>query len=120
MKFRTVNTLRKQLRTRDKVSIQMAFPRIEDYKDALFEFWELTTLLIVILSCRTQSDLKSQSSKIYTKTFASHLQTRRPLSTGIFSAIKTVTLQPGFEPITSCLAGRRTTNCDTVTSLSFQ
>ena len=32
---------------------------------------------------------------------------------------KNVTLQPGFDPMTSCLAGRRTTNCATVTSLSF-
>ena len=45
--------------------------------------------------------------------------TRRPLSTGMFSAIKNVTL----EPMTSCLAGRRATrsatNCAMVTSLSF-
>ena len=47
------------------------------------------------------------------------VETRRPLSTGIFSAIKNVTIQPGFEPMTSCLAGRRTTNCATVTILSF-
>ena len=44
--------------------------------------------------------------------------TRRPLSTRIFSAIKNLTLQHGFEPIISCLAGRRTNNCATVTSLS--
>ena len=31
---------------------------------------------------------------------------------------KKLTLQPGFDPTTSCLSGRRTTNCATVTSLS--
>ena len=39
-----------------------------------------------------------------------HNVTRRPLSTGIFSA-RNVTLQPGFEPKTWCLAGTRTINC---------
>ena len=41
---------------------------------------------------------------------------RRPLSTGIISA-KNVTHQHGFEPTTSCLQGRRTTICATVTSV---
>ena len=41
-------------------------------------------------------------------------RTRHPLSTGIFSA-KNVTHQSGFEPTTSCLPGRRTTNCAMVT-----
>ena len=40
-------------------------------------------------------------------------QTKRALSTAIFSA-KTSTLQHGFEPITWCLPGRRTTNWVTV------
>ena len=40
------------------------------------------------------------------------IETRRPLSTGKFSA-KNVTHQHGSEPTSSCLPGRRTTNCVT-------
>ena len=46
-----------------------------------------------------------------------HSCTRRPLSTGIFSA-KNVTYQHGFEPTTSGLPGRRTANCAMVTRIS--
>ena len=45
------------------------------------------------------------------------IKTRRPLSTGVFSAEK-LTLQHGFEPTTSRLPGRRTTNCAMVTRIS--
>ena len=44
-------------------------------------------------------------------------RTRRPLSTGRFSAIN-ITHQQGLEPTTSCLTGRRTTNCAAVTKIS--
>ena len=40
-------------------------------------------------------------------------KTRRPLSTDI-CRYKKVTLEPGFEPMTPSLAGRRTTNCATM------
>ena len=46
-----------------------------------------------------------------------HERTRRPLSNEIFSA-KNVTHQQRFEPTTSCLPGRRTTNCAMVTRIS--
>ena len=36
--------------------------------------------------------------------------TRHPLNTGVFSAER-ITHQPGFEPTTSCVPGRHTTNC---------
>ena len=39
-----------------------------------------------------------------TQSITANSTTRRPLSTGIFSA-KNVTHQPGFEPTTSCLPG---------------
>ena len=42
--------------------------------------------------------------------------TRRLLRKGIFSA-KNVAHQHGFEPTTSCLPGRRSTNCAKVTNL---
>ena len=75
-----------------------------------------------LFECSRKCHLSTSLKFFLRKAFDVHRKrswTRRPLSTGIFSAIKNVTLQPRFEPITSCLAGIRTTNCATVTSLSF-
>ena len=77
-------------------------------KDCLRQRLRELYIKYYIYCCITYTAFKINSIFIFTVYDAENL-TRRPLSTGIFSA-ENVTHQHGFEPTTSRLSGRHTTN----------
>ena len=80
---------------------------------------KLTVLVLKSVICvsialpRTPHNFRAVTN--YNEKYDNSFQTKRPLSTGIFSL--KITHQHGFKPTTSCLPGRRTTNWAKVTKL---
>ena len=94
-------------------------------KKALYRnYWHLSRFIFVFAPLSYWTHLfvfKPSFTPNYIKIITSSpnytYKTRRPLCTGRLFSAKNVTIQPEFEPATSCLPGRRTTNCAMLTRI---